>query len=95
MTLGQLASAEQVKPPTMTRIVTGLEKSRLAERVADRSDARRVQIRATTKGTRLLQQGRQRRIAYLAAHLEDLTADELSKLGEAVEMLDRVLREWR
>src|SRR2546430_10984175 len=33
VTLGQLAAAEQVKPPTMTRIVTGLERSRLAERV--------------------------------------------------------------
>jgi DNA-binding MarR family transcriptional regulator len=95
MTLGQLAAAEQVKPPTMTRIVTGLEGSGLAERVADTKDARRVQIRATAKGTRLLQRGRQRRIAYLAAHLDDLTPAELEKLGEAAEVLERVLREWR
>src|SRR5712672_2581993 len=38
MTLGQLASAEQVKPPTMSRIVTGLEESRLAERLRDAKD---------------------------------------------------------
>src|SRR5271169_1507023 len=61
MTLGQLAAAEQVKPPTMTRIVTGLERSGLAERVSDSRDARRVQIRATPKGQRLLMKGRQRR----------------------------------
>src|ERR1700752_3289409 len=62
MTLGQLAAAEQVRPPTMTRIVTGLEHSQLAERFADAADARRVKIRATPKGTRLLQKSRQRRI---------------------------------
>src|SRR5579862_2223943 len=47
MTLGQLAATEQVKPPTMSRIVTGLEHSRLAERLSDAGDARRVRIRAT------------------------------------------------
>lgn len=95
MTLGQLATAEQVKPPTMTRIVTGLEGSGLAERVADKGDARRVQIRATAKGTRLLQRGRERRIAYLAAHLDQVTPAEIEKLGQAVDVLERVLREWR
>src|SRR5271170_1695702 len=41
MTLGELAAAEQVRPPTMSRIVTGLEHSRLAERLTDAGDARR------------------------------------------------------
>jgi DNA-binding MarR family transcriptional regulator len=95
MTLGQLAAAEQVKPPTMTRIVTGLEKSRLAERVADSEDARRVQIRATAKGVKLLQQGRKRRIDYLAAQLEDLSQGELAQLGQAVGVLERVLLQWK
>src|SRR6201982_1258154 len=65
VTLGQLAAAEQVKPPTMTRIVTGLEGSGLAERVDDAEDARRVRIRATPKGVRLLQKARRRRIGSL------------------------------
>src|ERR1700720_855969 len=50
MALGQLAAAEQVKAPTMSRIVTGLEESRLAERLTDSKDARRVRIRATPSG---------------------------------------------
>src|SRR5438132_12406343 len=54
VTLGQLAAAEQVKPPTMTRIVTGRERSGLAERVDDTEDARRVGIRAAPKGLRLV-----------------------------------------
>src|ERR1700724_1105255 len=66
-TLGELAAAEQVKPPTMSRIVAGLRRSRLVEITADPGDARRLHIGPTAKGTHLLQQGRQRRIAYLAA----------------------------
>src|ERR1700756_3399747 len=79
-TLGELAAAEQVKPPTMSRIVAGLARSRLIEITADPQDARRMRIRATGKGTRLLQKGRELRIAYLASHLEALTAEELAKL---------------
>lgn len=90
-TLGELAAAEQVKPPTMSRIVSGLGRSRLVEVTFDRHDARRMHIRATPKGTRLLQKGRRRRIEYLAAHLESLSAEELAKVGQAVEILQRVL----
>lgn len=95
MTLGQLAAAEQVKPPTMSRIVTGLERSGLAERMTDSNDARRVRIRATLSGERLLHQGRRRRIAYLARHMNQLTRRELGILGEAVRLLEGVLRDWQ
>src|SRR2546427_12004623 len=61
VTLGQLAAADQVNPPTMTRIVTGLERSSLAERVDDAEDAPRVRQRATAKGVRALPQARGRR----------------------------------
>ena len=94
MTLGQLAAAEQVKPPTMTRIVTGLERSGLARRVADTKDARRVSICATAEGTRMLQAARKRRIRSLAAQLENLTERELSELSGAVATLERRLRKW-
>ena len=90
-TLKELAAAEQVKPPTMSRIVAGLKRSRLVEITSDPEDRRRMRIIATAKGTRLLQKGRELRINYLAAELERLTADELSRLGEAVEILRRLL----
>jgi DNA-binding MarR family transcriptional regulator len=92
VTLGQLAAAEQVKPPTMTRIVTGLERSQLAERFADAADARKVKIRATAKGMRLLQKSRQRRIDHLAKYLGGLTPQELTSLGQAADILTRSLR---
>jgi DNA-binding MarR family transcriptional regulator len=93
--LGQLAMAEQVKPPTMSRIVTGLKRSGLVEVVSDPGDARRLRIRATAEGTRLLQAGRRWRIEYLAEHLETLGEQEVESLQRAVEILERVLREWK
>jgi DNA-binding MarR family transcriptional regulator len=78
----------------MSRIVAGLARSRLIEITADPNDARRMRIRATAKGTRLLQKGRQLRIAYLASHLETLTPEELAQLGQGVEILRKLLENW-
>ena len=94
-TLGELAAAEQVKPPTMSRIVAGLERSGLVTIKKDPRDARRMRIRATTKGVKLLQKGRRLRIEYLAKHLNQLPHEDLSRIREGVEVLSRLLAEWR
>jgi DNA-binding MarR family transcriptional regulator len=94
-TLGELAAAEQVKPPTMSRIVSALARSRLVQITADAADARRMHIRATPKGVRLLHKGRRLRIQLLAAHLDSLPPDELAKLGHAVGILQEILAQWR
>lgn len=93
-TLGELAAAEQVKPPTMSRMVAGLARSRLVEITADPHDARRLRIRATPKGTRLLHKGRRLRIAALAAHLDSLEPGHRAQLAEAVEILQGLLAAW-
>jgi DNA-binding MarR family transcriptional regulator len=93
-TLGELAAAEQVKPPTMSRIVAGLARSRLIAIATDATDARRLILRPTAKGTRLLQQARQRRIADLAAQVAALTPRALATLGKAVEILQEMLENW-
>ena len=93
-TLGELAAAEQVKAPTMSRMVAGLARDHLVKIASDPGDARRMHIRATDKGKSILQKGREQRIAYLAAHLDQLRPDELQALGEAVEILGRLLRDW-
>ncbi|HYN14699.1 MAG TPA: MarR family transcriptional regulator [Terriglobales bacterium] len=95
MGLGALAAAEQVRPPTMSRIVAALERQKLVERTSDARDARRIRLRATAKGQKLLQKGRRLRIAYLAGQLEKLTGKELDTLGRAAEILDITLRNWR
>jgi DNA-binding MarR family transcriptional regulator len=94
-TLGELASAEQVKPPTMSRIVAGLNRSHLVKITRDPDDARRMHVHATPNGERLLQQGRRRRIEYLAAHLDSLSPKELAKLGAGVKLLQTILAGWR
>jgi DNA-binding MarR family transcriptional regulator len=94
-TLGELAAAEQVKPPTMSRVVAGLDRNRLIEITRDADDARRMHIRASAKGVRLIHQGRKRRIQYLAEHLSNLSRGELSQLIAAADILEELLREWR
>jgi DNA-binding MarR family transcriptional regulator len=91
-TLKELAADEQVKPPTMSRIVAGLARSRLVQVGPDREDRRRLRIHATVKGRQILRKGRERRIAYLARHLDRLSAQELSQLRQAVEILARLLQ---
>src|ERR687887_2693253 len=54
-TLGELAAAEQVRPPTMTNIVRGLEEAGVVRRDADPHDGRIARVRATAKGERILQ----------------------------------------
>ena len=92
ITLGALAAAEQVRPPTMTRLVQELEKDGLVTRVAVEGDARSVLIRATPRGTRLLHEGRARRVRRLATDLAALGAAELHILARAVDVLERVTR---
>lgn len=95
MSLGELAAVEQVKPPTMSRIVTGLERNKLVQRFADSDDARRVLLCATKKGVKVMTQGRRRRIQYLAQNLRTCSADELRAVRHAVEILEGVLNNWK
>src|SRR3954468_23413000 len=69
LTLGALAAAEQVRPPTMTRLVAALEGAGLVTREPDPGDPRQVLLRATPAGRRLLEEGRVRRTATLARRI--------------------------
>ncbi|HET7855870.1 MAG TPA: MarR family transcriptional regulator [Gaiellaceae bacterium] len=91
-TLGELAAAEQVRPPTMTNIVRGLDQDGLVRREADPRDGRVVRLTATAKGRRVLQRARERRIAKLAERLADLDAHEIERVREAADLVDAALR---
>ncbi len=93
MALGQLAATEQVKAPTMSRIVAGLKRSGLAKIEIDANDARRIRVSATAKGERLLQEARARRIQLVAETLRGLREGEMETLLRAAELMERVLRE--
>jgi DNA-binding MarR family transcriptional regulator len=92
MALGQLAAAEQVKAPTMSRIVAGLKRSGLAKIEADAQDARRIRVTATAKGEQLLHQARLRRIQLLAETLSGLKNAELETLMLAAELMETATR---
>ena len=94
MSLKDLAAAEQVQPPTMSRIVRGLERAALVHREVVREDRRKIRLRATPKGIRILQQGRRRRITYFAEHLQNLRGEELASLERAADTLHRVLQQF-
>ncbi len=95
LTLGQLAAAEQVKPPTMTRIVTGLEKEGLVKRIGDPRDRRLTRIQATIKGQKVLTAGRARRVEKLAAAVTDLRRSELAELTRGVHLLQQLIADLR
>ena len=90
--VGELAEAEQVEPPTMTRLVDGMERDGYVAREADPEDRRAVIVRATAKGVRALKKGRSQRVDALAAGLRALTSDELAVLAHGVDVLERVVR---
>ena len=95
LSLGDLARAEQVRPPTMTRIVTALEKDGLVTRAGDLRDRRLTLISATSKGQKILAAGRARRVQKLAVAVDRLTKSELAQLQRGAELLQRVITNMR
>ena len=83
--------AEQVKPPTMTRLVAALEKQKLVRRIPDPVDGRVTRIAPTEKGRALLLRGRGRRVAALARDLSKLRADELRTLEQAAALIESIV----
>jgi DNA-binding MarR family transcriptional regulator len=90
-TLGELATAEQVRPATMTRIAQSLVEDGYARRADDRDDRRVVRLSATPKGRRVMQRGRARRVENLARLLGRLGPDEVARIHEAAELVERAL----
>jgi DNA-binding MarR family transcriptional regulator len=90
MRLTELARIEQVKPPTMTKVIAGLEAAGLTRRRVDAEDARAVRLEATARGTKLLQEGRRLRVERLAAALQALAQEELDVLARAAAIIERV-----
>jgi len=90
LTIGELAAAEQVRSPTMTRLVDGLQHDGLVTREPNPRDARSVLVRATSTGRLVLSRGRAARIDDLAGRLARLAPEEVAALSEASALMDRV-----
>jgi DNA-binding MarR family transcriptional regulator len=90
--LGELAALEQVKPPTMTRVVAGLVHNGLAQVDRDPEDGRSQIVSATGLGRRVMRRGRDRRVEALSALLQPLTQHELDCLEQAAELVHRMVK---
>jgi DNA-binding MarR family transcriptional regulator len=88
--LKELAHAEQVRPPTMSRIVTGLVRAGLVRRKAT-DDKRRLRLEATAKGTRILQEGRRRRVELLAQSLQSLPPSQLQAATSLAQLMQKLI----
>jgi DNA-binding MarR family transcriptional regulator len=93
LTLSQLAEAERVQPPTITRVVDALVQRGLVERLPSETDRRVAWVAPTAAGLALVEEIRQRRDAYLARHLRALPPDDLDLLARAAELLERLMED--
>jgi DNA-binding MarR family transcriptional regulator len=89
--LGELAAAEGVKPPTMSRLVKAMREEGLVESATVEHDQRSVRIAATAKGRSLMMKGRERRLQSLARLFADATPREFEALERVVALMDRAL----
>lgn len=88
--MGELAAAERVAPPSMTRIVNGLEERDLVARRPDPRDRRQCLVTLTSDGRQVLLDNRRRRSEWLAQRITDLTPDDQEVLRRAVGVLERI-----
>jgi len=88
VTMSALADAEQVRRPTMTRLVDGLERRGLVRRVSHAEDGRVQLVEATAAGKRLLQQGRARRVERLMQGIAHLPAEDQQILARAAGLME-------
>ena len=86
--MSALAEAEQVRRPTISRLIDGLERRGLVRRVSDPADGRVQLVEATAAGKRLLQKGRARRVARLTQGVVQLSRDDQQVLARAAHLME-------
>jgi len=91
ITLGDLASVERVQPPTMTRIVSGLEEAGLVSRHVDEKDRRIARVQTTVAGRKFLERRGSRKDLYLSSRIRTLDADDRAVLARAAVLLEKLL----
>jgi len=91
ITASIVAEGERISAPAMSNHVARLEKAGLIERSREGLDRRRVGLKLTPEGEKVLRSVRQRRTAWLAARLDKLTHDERIAIDKAIPALEKLL----
>ncbi|GAA1834938.1 MarR family winged helix-turn-helix transcriptional regulator [Microlunatus capsulatus] len=90
LTMGELAAQELMQPPSMTRIVNGLEERGLVTRTTDPHDRRSARVSLTEEGRQILLANRRRRDQWLAVRLAELDPEERDLLRRCIPLLEKV-----
>jgi DNA-binding MarR family transcriptional regulator len=90
LTPSELAEHERISRPTASRVVAALHKQRLVELVAAPTDGRSYLVRLSPRGAKVRRIRRERRQSYLSELVADLSADDLDRLAEGLEVLERM-----
>jgi DNA-binding MarR family transcriptional regulator len=90
VTIGELARAERVTMPTVSRLIQGMERDGLVTRAVDTGDRSVVRLRATERGETILREARSRRVESLARQMGALPAEDLRTLERAADILDQL-----
>jgi DNA-binding MarR family transcriptional regulator len=90
LTLGELAAAEQVAPPTVTKVTAKLEAAGLIDRIVDPTDRRVCRVVLSEAGRQQVEINRSRRTAWLADQLSALSDDDRTRLASALDVLERL-----
>jgi DNA-binding MarR family transcriptional regulator len=93
VTLGELAEAERVTPPTMSKIVARLQEAELVTRTPDPDDKRIQRLSLSIRGERFIARSKSRKNAYLAKKLRKLEPHEVAKLEAAVAVIEKILED--
>jgi DNA-binding MarR family transcriptional regulator len=91
LSLAELAAEEGISPPAMSGHVDRLERAGFIERVRSSDDRRRVGLRLTDDGQKLMRNVRARRTTWLAGRLRALDPAELDAIAAAVPALARLV----
>jgi DNA-binding MarR family transcriptional regulator len=92
LTPREIADEERVQPPSMTRVLAGLEALGLIVRTPHPSDGRQHLVSLTKEAKDLLREDKRRREAWLAQRLAELTVEERELLAAAAPIIDRITR---
>jgi DNA-binding MarR family transcriptional regulator len=91
--LGELAIAEQVQPPSITHLVRSMQDADLISRQCDSDDRRCTRVQLTAKGRREIAAIRQRKTEFLEEKLRSMSASDRRKVEELVGFLEKLMED--